>query len=84
MEETLPCGDGCQGRSFTPEAGGAAAAVPAHRELSLSSPPAAPVHPARGRTEEKGGRTNPLGLPRRARACWGGRVARQPAAGRGR
>lgn len=60
VEETLPCGDGCQGRSFTPEAGGAAAAIPAHRELSLSPPPAAALHPARGRTEEKRGRMNPL------------------------
>lgn len=79
VEETLPCGNGCQGRSFTPEAGGAAAAVSAHRELSLSPPPAASLHPARRRTEEKGGRMSPLGLPgtQPGRVCAGG-VARQP------
>lgn len=60
VEETLPCGDGCQGRSFTPEAGGAAAAIPAHRELPLSPPPSPALHPARGRTEEKRGRMCPL------------------------
>lgn len=75
VEETRPCGDGCQGRSFTPEAGGAATAVSAHRELSLSPPPAASLHPARWRTEEKGGRMNPLGIPGRARTGPGRRAA---------
>lgn len=87
VEETLPCGDGCQGRSFTPEAGGAAAAIPAHRELSLSSPPATSLHPARGRTEEKRGIVSPvafrvglgwLGLAGAGRAGRGGGVAREP------
>lgn len=83
MEETLPCGDGCQGRSFTPEAGGAAAAVSPHRELSLPPPPAAPVHPARRRTEEKGGRANPVGIPGRAGAGPSGRAALLGRWGRG-
>ena len=75
VEETRPCGDGCQGRSFTPEAVGAATAVSAHRELSLSPPPAASLHPARWRTEEKGGRMNPLGIPGRARTGPGRRAS---------
>lgn len=70
VEETQPCGHGCQGRSFTQETGRPPAALPAHWQLSFPPLAAAALHPARGRTEEKGGRLEPAGGRLRAGAGW--------------
>lgn len=69
--EEAPGGDGGRGRSFTPQAGGAAALAPARRQLPVPAAPAAPVHPARRRAEEERGRTDPRAFLRRPAGAGG-------------